>query len=202
MHAVLERVVLQISNDIRNLDADTAQQHPGDRTHDWSAQQVVEHLILSYRTTSHLLESRLKKGRPSRNQERTWLQCFLQVMILSLGKLPRGVPTLDETRPESGEFAVMNGEQLATMLGAEMQLMDAVLKRCRHKFGMERVAIHPWLGPLRVDQWRRFHVVHALHHVEQLRSVIGEVTSQAVPIRVISGRSGQKLQVPAQRSLT
>jgi hypothetical protein len=27
---------------------------------------------------------------------------------------------------------------------------------------------HPILGPLTVDQWRKFHVVHTEHHVRQI----------------------------------
>ena len=49
--------------------------------------------------------------------------------------------------------------------------MDIALDRCRRKFGMERVAVHPMLGPLRVDQWRRFHAVYGMHHLEQLVQV-------------------------------
>jgi len=201
MHAVLEHVVVQISKEVRGLDADVAQQHPGGRTHEWNAQQVVEHLILTYRATSGLLESRLRKGRSSQHQNRTWLQRLLQVMILGCGRLPQGVPTLDENRPSPGEFAAMDGEQLGSALCAEMQWMDALLERCRHRFGTERVGNHPWLGPLRVDQWRRFHVVHGLHHVEQLRSILAQVAPEPVPIRITSGTLRKKLPIPVQRPL-
>jgi hypothetical protein len=201
MHAVLKRVVEQIDAELRGLDLETAQLNPGGRSHEWSAQQVIEHLILTYRTTSRSLETRLKKGRPSRGLDRTYLQWLLQLMVLSFGKLPRGVPTLDENKPGQGEFAAMSGEQLVAVLQAEMAAMDVVLDRCRYKFGMERVAAHPWLGPLRVDQWRRFHVVHGMHHVAQVRSIIAQVAPQPLPILITSRSLGKKLQVPAQRPL-
>ena len=79
--------------------------------------------------------------------------------------------------------------------------MDAVLDRCRRKFGMERVSIHPWLGPLRVDQWRRFHVVHGLHHVTQLRSVMELVAPSPAPVRMTRENLVEKLHIPAQRPL-
>ena len=63
MHAVLERVVSQISSEVRGLDAETTQLHPNDLAYKWSAQQVVEHLVLGYRLTSSALETRLNKGR-------------------------------------------------------------------------------------------------------------------------------------------
>jgi hypothetical protein len=201
MHAVLEPVVSQISSEIRDLDAETTQLHPKGLAYKWSVQQVIEHLVLSYRLTSEDLETRLNKGRLSRNRRRTRLQWSLQLMILSFGALPQGVPSLDETMPTEGSFAVMNGRQLGDLLRQEIDAMDAVLDRCRRKFGMERVSHHPWLGALRVDQWRRFHVVHGLHHVTQLRSVMELVAPSPVPLRMTRENLVEKLQIPAQRPL-
>lgn len=200
MHAVLEPVVSQIASEVRGLDAETTQLHPRGLAHKWTAQQVVEHLVLSYRLTSAALETRLNKGRVSRNQTRTELQWTLQLMILSFGSLPRGVPALDETVPVKGRFAAMDGRQLGDLLREEAEAMDSLLDTCRRRFGIDRVAAHPWLGPLRVDQWRRFHVVHGLHHVAQLRSVIAEVAPALVPIK-LSGSLVKELQIPAQRPL-
>ncbi len=201
MHAVLERVVSQISSELLGLDAETTQLHPYGFTYKWSAQQVVEHLVLGYRLTSSALENRLNKGRLSRNHKRTYLQWSLQLMILTFGKLPRGVPALDETTPVAGSFAAMDGRQLSDLLRQEIDAMDAMFDRCRRKFGMERVAVHPFLGPLRVDQWRRFHAVHALHHLNQLREVIAQVAPQQVPVTLAGPILVEKLQVPAQRPL-
>jgi hypothetical protein len=201
MHAVLERVACQIANQVRELDAETTQLHPNGMAYKWNVQQVVEHLVLGYRLTASALEIRLKKGRLSRKQTRTCLQWSLQLMILSFGYLPRGVPALDETMPAPGRFAAMDGKQLGDLLRREMNAMDALLDGCRHKFGMERVATHPWLGPLRVDQWRRFHAVHGLHHMTQLHSVIAQVAAKPAPVRMSSSGLAKELHVPAQRPL-
>jgi hypothetical protein len=201
MHAILEPVVSQISSEICDLDAETTQLHPKGLAYKWSVQQVIEHLVLSYRLTSEGLETQLNKGRPSRNRKRTRLQWSLQLMILSFGALPQGVPSLDETMPTEGSFAAMNGRQLEDLLRQEIGAMDAVLDRCRRKFGMEPVSHHPWLGSLRVDQWRRFHVVHGLHHVAQLRSVMELVAPSPVPLRMTRENLVEKLQIPAQRPL-
>ncbi len=201
MHAVLERVVSQISSEVLGLDAETAQLHPKGLVYKWSAQQVVEHLVLGYRQTSGALEKRLAKGRPSRNQKRTYLQWCLQLMILTFGKLPRGVPALDETVPVADLFAAMDGKQLSELLRREIDAMDKLFDACRRKFGMERVAVHPFLGPLRVDQWRRFHVVHGFHHLTQLRSVLADVAPLQVPVKLAGPTLVEKLQVPAQRPL-
>jgi hypothetical protein len=201
MHAVLERVVSQISSEVLSLDAETTQLHPNGLAYRWSAQQVVEHLVLGYRQTSSALETRLNKGRLSRNQKRTYLQWSLQLMILTFGKLPRGVPALDELMPVAGSFATMDGQQLGDLMRREMDAMDKLFDACRRKFGIERVAVHPFLGPLRVDQWRRFHVVHGLHHLTQLRSVIEEVAPMRVPVTIAGPTLVEKLHVPAQRPL-
>jgi Protein of unknown function (DUF1569) len=201
MHAVLERVVSQISSEVLSLDAETTQLHPNGLAYKWSAQQVVEHLVLGYRLTSSALETRLNKGRLSRKRKRTYLQWSLQLMILSFGKLPRGVPALDEMMPVAGSFAAMDGQQLGNLIRQEMDAMDKLFDACRRKFGMERVAVHPFLGPLRVDQWRRFHVVHGLHHLSQLRSVIEQVAPMRVPVTIAGPTLVEKLHVPAQRPL-
>jgi hypothetical protein len=201
MHAVLERVVSQIASEVRHLDADAAQLHPRGLAHKWNAQEVIEHLVLGCRLTTSTLETRLNKGRASRNQNRTYLQWSLQLMILTFGALPRGVPALEETMPTPGRFPAMSGRQLSDLLRQEIETMDNVLDACRRRFGIERVGTHPWLGPLRVDQWRRFHVVHGLHHVPQLRSVTELVAPAPAPLKLSRKNLVEKLRVPAQRPL-
>jgi DinB superfamily len=200
MHVVLERVVCQIESEVGGLDAETAQLHPKDLAYIWSAQQVIEHLVLGCRVTSAALESRLNKGRLSRHRKkRTWLQWSLQLMILTLGDLPKGMPATEETTP--GRSAALDGRQLVDLLRKELDVMDALLDQCRRKFAMERVATHPLLGPLRVDQWRRFHVVHGHRHLEQLRSIIEQVAPAPAPLQITQKNLVKKLQIPAQRPL-
>jgi hypothetical protein len=201
MHAVLERVVNQISSEVRHLDADATQLHPKGLVYKWSAQQVVEHLVMGYRLTTEALEKRLKKGRLSRKQSRTYLQWSLQMMMLSFGVMPQGVPALDETTPKPGHFAPMTGRELSDLLRGEIEAMDSALDACRRRFGIERVGVHPFLGPLRVDQWRRFHALHGEHHLTQLRSVLAQVAPKPVPLKLTRENLVEKLHIPAQRPL-
>src|SRR5271155_5724333 len=154
MHAVLEQVASQVASEVLSLDAETTQLHPNGFEYKWSAQQVIEQLVLGYRLTSSALETRMNKGRLARHRRRTWLQWSLQLMILTFGDLPTGVPATQETTPVPDGFAAVDGRRLADLLRKEIDVMDSLLDQCRHKFGMERVATHPLLGPLRVDQWR------------------------------------------------
>jgi hypothetical protein len=201
MHAVLERVVDQISSEMRHLDAEATQLHPKGLVHKWNAQQVVEHLVMGYRITTEALETRLKKGRLSRKHGRTYLQWTLQMMILTFGTMPQGVPALDETTPKPGLFPEMSGRELSDLLRREIEVMDSTLDACRRRFGIERVGIHPFLGPLRVDQWRRFHTVHGHHHLIQLRSMLAQVAPEPVPLKLTRDNLVEKLRVPAQRPL-
>jgi Protein of unknown function (DUF1569) len=201
MHAVLERVVDHISSEVRHLDAEATQLHPKGLVHRWNAQQVIEHLVLGYRLTTEALETRLKKGRLSRKHGRTYLQWTLQMMILSFGTMPRGVPALDETMPKPGSFPAMSGRELTDLLRREIEAMDSALDACRRRFGIERVGIHPLLGPLRVDQWRRFHAVHGQHHLTQMRSVLALVAPDPIPLKLTRENLVEKLRVPAQRPL-
>jgi hypothetical protein len=201
MHAVLERVVDQISSEVRHLDAEATQRHPKGLAYKWNSQQVVEHLVMGCRLTREVLETRLKKGRLSRKHSRTYLQWALQMMILSFGKMPRGVPALDETMPTPGRFPEMSGQELIDLLHREIEAMDSVLDASRRRFGIERVGIHPFLGPLRVDQWRRFHAVHGHHHLIQLRSLLAQVAPNPVPLKLTRDNLVEKLHIPAQRPL-
>ena len=201
MHAVLERVICQIESEAGGLDAETAQLHPKDLDYRWSAQQVIEHLVLGYRVTSVALENRLNKGRLSRHRKkRTWLQWLLQLMILTFGSWPKGLPAPEETTPDS--FGVLNGRKLTDLLRKEIGVMDSLLDQCRRKFGMERIATHPLLGPLRVDQWRRYHVVHGYHHLEQLRSILAQVAPAPAPLQITKNNLVKELHVPVQRPLS
>ena len=201
MHAVLERVVDQISGEVSHLDADATQLHPKDLAYKWSVQQVIEHLVLGYRMTTEALETRLKKGRLSSKHRRTYLQWVLQMMILSFGAMPHGVPALEETMPQRGSFPAMSGRELTDLLRREIEAMDTMLDVCRRRFGIERVGIHPLLGPLRTDQWRRFHAVHGFHHLGQLQSILAQVAPAPVPLKLTRDNLVEKLHIPAQRPL-
>lgn len=49
--------------------------------------------------------------------------------------------------------------------------MDRVIDTCGRRFGTKRAAAHFLLGPLSAEQWRRFHAIHAGHHLKQVRRI-------------------------------
>jgi hypothetical protein len=50
--------------------------------------------------------------------------------------------------------------------------MDAIIAQAEEKYGKRtRLLDHPILGPLQGREWRKFHWVHGLHHVKQMRAL-------------------------------
>jgi hypothetical protein len=91
-------------------------------------------------------------------------------MILSAGHMPKGVGAPREITP-SATLPATGVRELTERLETSIELLDATLDQCRHRFGMERVGRHFLLGPLRIDQWRRYHVLHLRHHLKQMSAL-------------------------------
>jgi hypothetical protein len=144
--------------------------HPGGQEQHWSAQNLIQHLVLVCRSTSQVLQTRLDRGRPTQGRG-TILQRARQLLVLSSGHMPRGTPAPPFGRPGQLSWPPMNGRELLAMLLEEMERMDQLLDECHRRFGAQRAAAHFLLGPMRVDQWRRFHVIHFRHHLQQLSRI-------------------------------
>ncbi len=179
MHAVLQQVFDSYSSDLSGKPAPWCQLHPREDERLWSAQELIEHLVLTCRSTSRVLDKRLERGHPTSDHS-TPIQWVLQMILLSFGRMPRGAPAPIFARPDQLHWTAMSGAELAELLRREIDQMDELLDRCRQRFGLQRVATHFLLGPLRPDQWRRFHVIHMRHHLGQLRR-LEQAVGHAVP---------------------
>ncbi|HZZ41270.1 MAG TPA: DUF1569 domain-containing protein [Acidobacteriaceae bacterium] len=185
MHPVLQQVFDSYQPALTERPSEWCQLHPVHDERQWSAQELIEHLVLTCRSTSRELEKRLERGHPTRAHS-TPLQWFLQLVVLSFGRMPDGVPAPIFARPDQLHWSPMSGSELLEMLRQEMERMDDRISECRQRFGIQRTASHFLLGPLRPDQWRRFHVIHIRHHLDQLkrieRSVNGRVRAEGEPV--------------------
>jgi hypothetical protein len=179
MHAVFQSAFRDLASEIGRFDATSANVHPWGRPHCWSVHQIVEHLALSMDQTRTTLEERLAKGRPGHNLQRARTEWALQLMILSFGHMPRGVGAMQETTPKLN-LATVGTRELTERIENAVESLDATFDRCRHQFGMERVGRHFLLGPLRIDQWRRYHVLHLRHHLKQMREVRESLSVEVV----------------------
>jgi hypothetical protein len=169
MHPVLKSALEPIAIQIADLTLEEAQIAPLPGHGRWCAQQVVEHLILTYQLTRDSLEQQLKSGRVPKNR-RNLLEFTLRLQTIGFGYLPKGVPAIGVFRPT--DFTPEAGPEIARRFLEAAEVMDALLVAARKKFGIEVCGRHPFFGVLRVDEWRRYHAVHARHHMAQLRETI------------------------------
>lgn len=131
----------------------------------WSPLQVLEHLVLSYTATTKGLLRAMETGRPERTT-RTLGHRFKSLYVLGMGRFPSGIEAPEHTVPRDG----LGSDPLRRFNDA-LVAMDASLADAERRFGHRtRVLIHPVLGPLTAQQWRRFHLVHGRHHLTQIEA--------------------------------
>jgi len=95
----------------------------------------------------------------------TWRQRGRKLVVVGFGYLPSGREAPQFTRPCGAP-----SEKVLAEIGLKIAEMDDMIARCEEKFGRRNKLLdHPILGPLTGAQWRKFHLVHGLHHVKQIR---------------------------------
>jgi len=169
MHPVLKSSLDPLVKLIETLSRDEAQVQPLPGQGRWCAQQIIEHLILTYKQTSDSLSRQLKTGRIPKSR-RNVLEFILRLQTIGVGYMPSGVPAMRSVRPT--DFDPEDGATIAARFTAAAEEMDGLLSESRRRFGIQACGEHPLYGVLRVDEWRRYHAVHAKHHRSQLREAI------------------------------
>ena len=84
--------------------------------------------------------------------------------MLDFGYLPPGREAPAFARPRG-----LPREKVLAEIGAKIAEMDDMISLCEMKLGRKKLLDHPILGPLTGVQWRKFHLVHGLHHLKQIR---------------------------------
>jgi Protein of unknown function (DUF1569) len=159
----LEKLQEEIASALHGMTPEQLRRHaPGK----WSSAEVLEHLYLTYTGTIKGFE-RAAAGRrfPSKP---TWRQRARRFVVLSLGHMPRGREAPANTRPRGLAL-----EKVVIEVGMKIAEMDEMIAGCEATLGRGRLLDHPILGPLTAAQWRKFHLVHGLHHVKQIRRLRG-----------------------------
>jgi len=180
MHPVLASPVEKIAGQLAPVTLAEAQASPNPVVLAWSAQQVVEHLILAFQHSSKLLQEALRHRRQAPNSH-TVPQWLLKARMCWFGSMPRGITALHALRPKG--IVPQDGPALATRLRAEAEALDHILVECRKTFGLLPCAVHPIYGSLRVEEWRQYHAVHCHHHLPQVREAIAYSRSHADLLR-------------------
>jgi hypothetical protein len=160
MDSYLQRLQDAINSATQGMDAAALTRHPDGK---WSAAHVLEHLYLTYAGTVKGLERCLHEGRPLARIA-TFKERVATVVVTKLGYFPEGRQAPERTVPRG-----MPAEQVMQAIARELAAMDDLITRCETRFGRStRILDHPVLGPLTARQWRKFHWVHARHHMKQI----------------------------------
>jgi len=129
----------------------------------WCAEEVLEHLFLTYTGTIKGFERVLKQGKPLATRA-SMVQRLLTFVVVGLGYLPAGRKAPAPVQPRG-----LPAQQVRNEFAATLAAMDAVIAQCEAHFGRRaKVLDHPILGPLTTSQWKKFHLVHGRHHHKQL----------------------------------
>ena len=171
MNPILQQLQHEIAQSLRGLDSSQTQLRPPSHTPaKWSIQQIVEHLLLSYAGTEGALGARIAKQTPTRTRPNL-LQSFSQFTILRLGYFPPGRKAPSLVVPAS-ETQPLSGEQLTQASCEHLAALDQRCVEAAALFGETgRCATHMILGPLSIEQWRKFQLVHGEHHLKQIITI-------------------------------
>jgi hypothetical protein len=160
MDPALERLQQTIQSVIQDLPAECLLHHPPGK---WCIAEVLEHLYLTYTGTIKGCERVLEAGRPLARAT-TLTDRAKTFVVVDLGYLPSGRQAPATSRPKG-----LGAEKITAEILLKIAQMDDIISHCEQKCGRGKILDHPILGPLTGAEWRRFHLVHGLHHVKQIR---------------------------------
>jgi hypothetical protein len=131
----------------------------------WCAAEVLEHLYLTYTGTIKGFE-RLLQARPAATTKQSWKQRVGRLLVLRLSYMPPGRQAPPFARPRG-----LPAENVLAEIGPKISEMDAMITRCEESLGKANLLDHAILGPLTAAGWRKFHLVHGRHHLNQIRAL-------------------------------
>jgi hypothetical protein len=131
----------------------------------WSAAEIFEHLYLTYTGTMKGFERVLEAGKPKVTAP-TLKQRVGKFVVIGFSHMPSGREAPKTARPRG-----LPTEKVLAEIVPKIAEMDAFLSRCEETLGRGKVLDHPILGPLTVAEWKKFHMVHGLHHLRQIRNL-------------------------------
>ena len=163
MDSHLEKLQQALGEATAGMSAEERSWHPPGK---WCVDEVLEHLYLTYTGTIRGFTRALEAGKlPAVSA--TPAQRARILLVVGLGYFPEGrkAPAGVVPRGLAGVGAEIS-ERIAEM--------DKIIGRCERelgggKFRGRAILEHPILGPLTAGQWRKFHLVHGMHHVKQIR---------------------------------
>ena len=184
MHPSIERIE-------RELTAATEWMRPEDWLQGapgkWSAAQIAEHLTLAFSGTSNVMRQAIAQGSPSGNKIVVW-QRLAAFLIIEVGYFPPGRKAPAQVEPNADRAGSRAAAEILPALWESLRAMDASIQASEERFGASTpLCAHPILGALSAARWRKFHVVHALHHARQLAALRSLVALPVLDNQVDAG---------------
>ncbi|MGH9595458.1 MAG: DUF1569 domain-containing protein [Edaphobacter sp.] len=171
MNSILHQLQAEIASSVHALDVAQTQLRPPSHPAKWSIQQIVEHLLLTYSQTETAINGRLTKGAPTRATS-SMTQRIFQYAVTGWGYFPTGRQAPPFVTPQPTTPHPLSGEELTEATGEHLTHLDLLFTEAEALFGPKsRCATHAVLGPLTIDQWRKFHLVHGEHHLKQIAAI-------------------------------
>src|SRR4051794_5216581 len=131
----------------------------------WTAAHILEHLSLTFSGTAKLLGKRLASETPDAVRSRTLKEYVLQVALFLRQEIPEG-----RTAPEGVRPVGIDGEEALRRIREYLGTMATRIDEAEKRWGSSAtIAVHPILGPLTAERWRKFHFIHTRHHMRQVR---------------------------------
>jgi Protein of unknown function (DUF1569) len=166
MDSYFERLRRELEDATRGASATSLAQAPAGK---WSALQILEHLLLTYRSSNRGLAKCLEQSSPVVKRA-TLKDRVATLMVVNIGYIPNGRKAPERVAPKGMPVA-----EVQAAIVPEIQKLAAVLDDCERKFGTKtKILDHLVLGPLTANEWRKFHWVHGRHHARQIRERIGK----------------------------
>ena len=133
----------------------------------WAIADILEHLSITYVSSVDRVLAKVMANGP--RATRANLQQRVGVLLVTrIGYFPPGRKAPEFTRPKGRPFA-----DVLSDIRSALPKMEIALAECEQRYGNQKIADHPVLGPLSAPQWRRFHCVHTSHHLKQIAGLRG-----------------------------
>ncbi len=159
----LQRLQQEIASAVAELSPEQYTSHPPGK---WCIAEILEHLYLTYTGTVKGFQRVVEAGKPLATTQ-SWAQRGRALVVVGFGYRPSGRQAPPVARPRG-----LPTEQVRAEIGLKIAEMDDIMARCEKNLGSRRKLLdHPILGPLTTSQWRKFHLVHGLHHLKQIRQL-------------------------------
>jgi len=134
----------------------------------WTPAQIVEHLALGLALSAETFTTR-RNHAPMARRPRTPAEKIAKLLIFGFRWFPPGRKSPERTTPPAQIDRASAEAHFLAAIEAWDQVDRALLPERRADLFVK----HPRMGDLTVEEWMRFHVIHARHHARQIRQRVG-----------------------------